>query len=46
MLLAGLLMFAGGCSSGYDSEDECIGYEGNDESVKKNYAFFDQEWEG
>ena len=30
----------------YDSEDQCIEYEGNDESVKKNYAFFGQTWEG
>ena len=24
----------------------CIDHEGNDESVKKNYEFFGQEWEG
>ena len=24
ILVAGLLMFAGGCSSAYDSEDECF----------------------
>ena len=30
----------------YEDEDQCIEYEGNDESVKKNYAFFGQEWEG
>ena len=30
----------------YESEDECIEYEGNDESGKKNYEFFGQEWDG
>ena len=30
----------------YDSEEDCIEDEGNDESVKKNYEFFNQEWEG
>jgi len=30
----------------YDSEDYCIEEEGNDESVKKNYAFFGHEWTG
>ena len=30
----------------YESEEECIDEEGNDESVKKNYEFFSQEWEG
>jgi len=30
----------------YEDEDECIEAEGDDESVKKNYEFFDQEWEG
>ena len=30
----------------YESEDECIDDEGDDESVKKNYEFFDLEWEG
>ena len=30
----------------YESEDDCIGDEGDDESVKKNYKFFDLEWEG
>ena len=30
----------------YEDEDTCIEYEGNDESVKKNYEFFDLEWEG
>ena len=30
----------------YEDEDTCIDYEGNDESVKKNYEFFSQEWEG
>ena len=30
----------------YEDEDSCISNEGNDESVKKNYAFFDQEWDG
>jgi hypothetical protein len=30
----------------YEDEEECIEVEGNDESVKKNYEFFDQEWEG
>ena len=26
--------------------DECIEAEGNDESVKKNYEFFGEDWEG
>ena len=30
----------------YESEEECIGDEGDDKSVKKNYEFFGQEWEG
>ena len=30
----------------FESEEDCIDEEGNDESVKKNYEFFDQEWEG
>ena len=30
----------------YDSEEDCIEEEGNDESVRKNYEFFDQEWRG
>ena len=30
----------------YDSEDQCIDEEGNDESVIKNYAFFGHEWTG
>ena len=30
----------------YESEEEAIEYEGDDESVKKNYEFFDLEWEG
>ena len=30
----------------YESEEDCIDEEGNDESVKKNYAFFGMEWEG
>jgi NAD-dependent dihydropyrimidine dehydrogenase PreA subunit len=30
----------------YEDEYTCIDYEGNDESVKKNYEFFDQEWNG
>ena len=30
----------------YESEDECINEEGDEESVKKNYEFFDLEWEG
>ena len=30
----------------YEDEEQCIEEEGNDESVKKNYAFFGQEWEG
>ena len=30
----------------YESEDECINEEGDEESVKKNYKFFDLEWEG
>jgi len=25
---------------------DCIDDEGDDESVKKNYEFFDQEWDG
>ena len=29
----------------YVDEDECIEAEGDQESVDKNYAFFDQEWE-
>ena len=29
----------------YDSEDECIDAEGNEESVRKNYEFFGQEWD-
>ena len=29
----------------YDTEDECIDAEGNDESVRKNYEFFGQEWD-
>jgi NAD-dependent dihydropyrimidine dehydrogenase PreA subunit len=29
----------------YESEDDCIKSEGNDESVKKNYAFFGQEYQ-
>ena len=28
----------------YSSEDEAIENEGNDESVKKNYKFFNQKW--
>lgn len=28
----------------YTSEDEAIETEGNDESVKKNYKFFNQKW--
>ena len=28
----------------YTSEDEAIENEGNDESVKKNYKFFNQKW--
>ena len=30
----------------YESEEDCIDDEGNDESVKKNYTFFGQTWEG
>ena len=30
----------------YEDEDTCIDHEGNDESVKKNYEFFDMEWDG
>ena len=30
----------------YEDEDTCIDHEGNDESVKKNYEFFSQTWEG
>ena len=30
----------------YEDEDECIEAEGNDESVKKNYEFFGEEWDG
>ena len=30
----------------YEDEYTCIDNEGNDESVKKNYEFFDQEWNG
>ena len=30
----------------YEDEDICIDEEGDDESVVKNYKFFDQEWEG
>jgi ferredoxin len=30
----------------YESEDDCIDDEGDDESVKKNYEFFGEEWEG
>ena len=30
----------------YGSEEECIEDEGNDESVRKNYEFFDQKWGG
>ena len=29
----------------YESEEDCIDEEGNDESVKKNYNFFGMEWE-
>tara|TARA_R110001599_G_scaffold82136_1_gene221262 strand:+ start:220 stop:528 length:309 start_codon:yes stop_codon:yes gene_type:complete len=28
----------------WESEEDCIEYEGTDESVKKNYEFFGQEW--
>ena len=28
----------------YEDEEECIEVEGNDESVKKNYEFFNQKW--
>ena len=30
----------------YADEEECIEEEGNEESVKKNYEFFGQTWEG
>ena len=30
----------------FETEDDCIDEEGNDESVRKNYEFFDLEWEG
>ena len=30
----------------YEDEEHCIEEEGNDESVKKNYEFFNLEWEG
>ena len=30
----------------YESEDDCIVVEGNDESVRKNYEFFGEEWDG
>ena len=30
----------------YEDEDSCIDNEGNDESVKKNYEFFGEEWDG
>ena len=30
----------------YESEDDCIDDEGDDESVKKNYEFFGEEWDG
>ena len=30
----------------YEDEDECIEAEGDDESVKKNYEFFGEEWDG
>ena len=30
----------------YDTEDECIDFEGNDESVIKNYEFYGLEWDG
>ena len=30
----------------FEDEEQCIDEEGNAESVKKNYKFFDQEWEG
>ena len=30
----------------YEDEDECIEAEGDDESVRKNYEFFGQEWDG
>ncbi len=30
----------------YESEEECIDDEGNDELVIKNYKFFNLEWEG
>ena len=30
----------------YESEDDCIDDEGDEESVKKNYEFFGHEWTG
>ena len=30
----------------YESEEDCIKSEGNDESVKRNYSFFNQTWQG
>ena len=30
----------------YESEEECIEDEGDDESVVKNYEFFGEEWNG
>jgi len=30
----------------YESEDDCIDDEGDDESVRKNYEFFGEEWDG
>ena len=33
------------CGAIYESEDDCIKVEGNDESVKRNYAFFGQEYQ-
>jgi len=30
----------------FETEDDCIDEEGDDESVKKNYKFFGHEWDG
>ena len=29
----------------FETEQDCIDAEGDDDSVKKNYEFFNQEWE-
>jgi len=30
----------------FETEEECIEAEGNDESVRKNYEFYGEEWNG